>query len=259
MLNSTPNSSPNSSGPNSSGPNSQRVSGPNDQSAARKAIFASVRTILGRGFERDEITHLDHALDHILAKNETGRKTGGNRPVPKTVREIGEEGTSLIKLFEGCAKRRSDGRIEAYPDPGTGAEPWTIGWGATGLIDKGPVDKGASRQSSHKRIGQRIGRGLIWTQEQCDARLTEDLKIYAADVTRALDGAECSQKQFDALVSFHYNTGAIGRATLTRKHKAGDFEGATREFARWNRAGGRVMKGLSRRRKAEAKLYRSGF
>ncbi len=153
-------------------------------------------------------------------------------------------------MFEGCAKRRSDGLIEAYPDPGTGAEPWTIGWGATGL-----VDKSAAAKPNRKRIG----RGLIWTQEQCDARLSQDLKIYAADVTRALDGAECSQKQFDALVSFHYNTGAIGRATLTRKHKAGDFEGATREFARWNRAGGRVMKGLSRRRRAEAKLYRSGF
>ncbi|MCB2089021.1 MAG: glycoside hydrolase family protein, partial [Sphingomonadaceae bacterium] len=58
-------------------------------------------------------------------------------------------------------------------------------------------------------------------------------------------------------VSFHYNTGAIHRATLTRKHIAGDYEGAAREFARWNKAGGRVLKGLVRRRAEEERLYRS--
>ena len=53
-------------------------------------------------------------------------------------------------------------------------------------------------------------------------------------------------------------TGAIHRATLTKKHCAGDFEGAAREFGRWTRAGGRVMRGLIRRREAEAELYRRG-
>ena len=73
----------------------------------------------------------------------------------------------------------------------------------------------------------------------------------------AIGDAPTSEAQFDALVSFHYNTGAIGRATLTRKHCAGDFEGAALEFARWNMAGGRVLKGLVNRRAAEAELYRS--
>jgi GH24 family phage-related lysozyme (muramidase) len=96
----------------------------------------------------------------------------------------------------------------------------------------------------------------VWTQAECDARLEADLVRYADDVSEALGDAATSQPQFDALVSFHYNTGAIARATLTRKHRAGDFAGAAREFARWNRAGGRVLKGLSRRRAAEADLYR---
>ncbi|MEQ1641654.1 MAG: lysozyme, partial [Novosphingobium sp.] len=43
---------------------------------------------------------------------------------------VSTAGLVLIKRFEGCAKRRSDGRFEAYPDPGTGGAPWTIGWGA---------------------------------------------------------------------------------------------------------------------------------
>lgn len=76
-------------------------------------------------------------------------------------------------------------------------------------------------------------------------------------MVRALEGAPTTQNQFDAMVSFHYNTGAIGRATLTRKHKAGDHEAASAEFLRWNKAGGRVLAGLTRRRAEEARLYRS--
>jgi GH24 family phage-related lysozyme (muramidase) len=151
-------------------------------------------------------------------------------------RRIGPDGIALIKRFEGCARKRGDGRIEAYPDPGTGGDPWTIGWGAT---------------------GSGIGPGTIWTQEQCDARLAQDLARFAAAVDRVLGDAPSSPAQFDALVSFHYNTGAIARATLTRKHLAGDFTGAKREFSRWTRAGGRILKGLVRRRAAEARLYSS--
>ena len=155
-------------------------------------------------------------------------------------RTIGPDGIALIKRFEGCARLRRDGLVEAYPDPATGAAPWTIGWGATG---RDHVDGGM------------IGPGTVWTQAQCDARLADDLVRYAAEVAAALGDAPTSQAQFDALVSFHYNTGAIARATLTAKHCKGDCEGAAREFARWNRAGGRVLKGLVRRRAEEAALY----
>jgi len=157
-------------------------------------------------------------------------------PTPPGTRRIGPHGISLIRLFEGCARIRADGLIEAYPDPGTNADPWTIGWGAT---------------------GPGIGPATVWTQAECDARLEADLGRYAAAVDRALAGAPTTQAQFDALTSFHYNTGAIARATLTKKHIAGDFAGARREFLRWTRAGGRVLKGLVRRREAEARLYSS--
>ena len=49
-----------------------------------------------------------------------------------TPRRIGPAGVALVKHFEGCARLRGDGLVEAYPDPGTGGAPWTIGWGATG-------------------------------------------------------------------------------------------------------------------------------
>jgi len=164
-----------------------------------------------------------------------------NRPAP-TPRRIGPAGIALVKRFEGCARLRTDGLIEAYPDPGTGGAPWTIGWGATGR---------------DRFTGGMIGPATRWTQAQCDARLAEDLAAYAAEVAAAIGGALTTQNEFDALVSFHYNTGAIARATLTQRHIAGDHAGAAREFARWNRAGGRVMQGLVRRRAAEAELYQS--
>ena len=189
----------------------------------RKPLFDLVRRMLGRGLRLAEVQALDQVLDGV-----------DSEPASSSA---GPAGVALIKRFEGCAKKRADGMIEAYPDPASGGDPWTIGWGATGAG---------------------IAPGTVWTQAECDARLEADLVRYASAVARALGEAPTTQHQFDALVSFHYNTGAIGRATLTQKHIAGDYAGAEREFARWNIAAGKVMRGLVRRREAEAALYRAG-
>lgn len=147
---------------------------------------------------------------------------------------LGKAGEALIKQFEGCAKKRPDGKFEAYPDPGTGGDPWTIGWGST---------------------GKDIRKGVVWTQAECDARFAKHIQHFVADVNTALAGAPTTQNQFDALVSFHYNTGAIFRSTLLKLHKAGKFAQAADEFGRWVTAGGKRMNGLVRRRKAERDLY----
>ena len=194
----------------------------------RHPIFDTVRSILGRGFSQGEVQQLDRAIDSAARPD---------CPEPSdNVSKVSAKGITLIKHFEGCARLRPDGLVEAYPDPGTGGAPWTIGWGAT---------------------GPGIAMGTVWTREQCEARLQADIARHAKDVTRAIGNTPTTQEQFDALVSFHFNTGAIARATLTRRHKAGDFAGAAREFARWNKAGGRVLAGLVSRRSAEARLYRS--
>lgn len=208
----------------------------------RKPIFKALRAILGRGIRQAEVDQIDRAIDCMEGDDEVCEQLPRTSVSAAIVRStdqpsrIGEAGIALIKRFEGCARLRTDGLVEAYPDPGTGADPWTIGWGATG--------RGVDRDS-------------VWTQAQCDERLEQDLVRYGDGVSRALGNAPTTQAQFDAMVSFHYNTGAIARATLTKKHIAGDFEGAAREFARWNKAGGRVLKGLVRRRAAEARLYAS--
>lgn len=205
---------------------------------SRKPIFDRLRKMLGRGIRKSEVSRLDELLDAFAKKSAKLSSQDSVTCVTNTgaASSVSRAGVALIKRFEGCARLRTDGLVEAYPDPGTGGAPYTIGWGAT---------------------GPDIDAHTVWSQEQCDARLERDIERHAADVRRALGDTATSQAQFDALVSFHYNTGAIDRATLTEKHLAGDITGAAEEFQRWNRAGGRVLKGLTRRRLAEARLYRS--
>lgn len=144
-------------------------------------------------------------------------------------RRVGKKGIALMHEFEGC-------KLTAYPDPGSAdGKPWTIGWGSTGAG---------------------IGPGTVWTQDQADARFENDLVSYGDEVSKVIGDAPTTQDQFDALVAFHYNTGKISSATLTKKHIARDYEGAAKEFGKWVYNDGKVMKGLVRRREAEANLYR---
>ncbi len=90
------------------------------------------------------------------------------------------------------------------------------------------------------------------------ALLTEDAGAAARAVEQAVR-VSLSQPQFDALVSFVFNVGAGGftSSTMLRRLNAGDWHGAADEFLRWNKAGGRVLAGLDRRRRAERALFLS--
>src|SRR5690606_4633897 len=138
---------------------------------------------------------------------------------------------ALIKEFEGC-------RLTAYPDPGTGGEPYTIGWGAT---------------------GPGIRPGVKWTQAQADERLAQDVDRFLTGVFAAINKATVtpSPAELGAMTSLAYNIGlrAFEQSTLLRLYNAGDRAGAAAQFLRWNRAGGKVMRGLTRRREAEKALF----
>lgn len=141
-----------------------------------------------------------------------------------------QRGIDLIHSFESF-------REDAYKDPGSAnGLPITIGWGSTSDLSGRPI-----------KLGDR------WTREQADAKLAQDLAKFEGRVRQ--HAPKTTQNQFDALVSFDYNTGAIHSATLTKKHNSGDYAGAKAEFARWNKNDGKVMNGLVRRRAAEADLY----
>lgn len=186
-------------------------------------IFADLYSALGRKpIPPQETRIVPESPDPVIAPTKTGAA-----------------GVALIKQFEGCHKPIGQKRFRAYPDPGTGGKPYTIGWGSTTDAE-----------------GKPIVPGTVWTQEQCDAQLVRDLARFEREVARAVDGKPTTQNQFDAMVSFHYNTGALTRSTLLSKHRAGDYSGAEAEFLRWTRAAGKILPGLVRRRTAEATLYR---
>lgn len=148
--------------------------------------------------------------------------------------QVSKAGEDLIKSFEGCAKKRPDGLFEAYPDAGRGWDLPTLGWGST---------------------GPDIKRGTVWTQEQCDERFRKHLQHFAADVNTLIGDTPTTQGQFDAMVSFHYNTGAILKSTLGKHHRAGRYAAAAAEFGKWVRAGNKQLPGLVRRRAAERAFY----
>jgi len=142
-------------------------------------------------------------------------------------RKTSTAGRNLIRDFEGE-------RLTAYPDPATNGDPWTIGVGHT---------------------GPDVHKGLTITREHSDKLLSDDLARFEAGVNKL--ASETTQAQFDALVSFSFNVGLgnLTRSTLLKKHNAGDYAGAQAEFAKWNKAAGKVMPGLTRRRAAEAAMY----
>lgn len=151
--------------------------------------------------------------------------------------KISERGLKLVKEFEGCLKSIGGGKFVPYICP---AGVLTIGWGTTNLD------------------GQKFDKNTIWTQAQCDAALASDTGKYEAAVARRVK-VPLNQNQFDALVSFTYNCGEgnLAKSTLLKRVNAKDFDGAARQFAAWNKGGGRVLNGLTRRRAAEASLFRA--
>jgi len=139
--------------------------------------------------------------------------------------KISANGLALIKHFEGC-------KLKAYKCP---AGIWTIGYGSTG---------------SH------VYEGKVITQQEADNLLVSDLERFE----RQVDSLDLPLKQhhFDALVSFSFNLGfgSLLKSTLLKKLKANDFDAAASEFLKWNKAGGAVLTGLTKRREAERKLFK---
>ena len=98
--------------------------------------------------------------------------------------------------------------------------------------------------------------GDVMTRAEADARLIEELRPYERAVWQACTN-EPNQNEFDAMVLLCFNIGIAGfrRSTVLKAHNRGDAQAAARAFALWNKSGGRVYEGLTRRRAEEAALY----
>lgn len=138
--------------------------------------------------------------------------------------KISQEGIALIKVFEGC-------KLESYL---CAAGVWTIGYGHTKMVEE----------------GQEI------TQEEADNILLNDLEIYEEAVLKAVE-VPLHQHQFDALVSWTFNLGGanLNASTMLKVINKGEYEDVPAQIKRWNKAGGKVLQGLIRRREAEALLF----
>jgi lysozyme len=136
-----------------------------------------------------------------------------------------DEGLEMTKGFEGL-------RLEAYQDV---AGVWTIGYGHTGTD---------------------VHAGMRVTEAEAEDLLRADLAGAVGCVNRGVT-VRVTQGQFDALVDFCFNAGcgALVKSTLLRKVNLGDSAGAVAQFGLWVHAGGEVVAGLVRRRKAEAELF----
>lgn len=139
-----------------------------------------------------------------------------------------QNGIAVMHHYESC-------KLRAYPDPATGGAPWTIGWGHT---------------------GPEVRPGLVWDQSTADVVFAQDLQRFEIGVVHAVN-VPVTQGQFDAMVSLAYNIGLgnFRSSTLLKMLNSGNPAGAADQFLRWNKAAGKVMLGLSRRRESERALF----
>ena len=138
--------------------------------------------------------------------------------------KISQEGIDLIKHFEGC-------ELESYR---CSANVLTIGYGTT----------------------KNVVEGMKISQHQAEELLAKDLEEFEGYVEDLID-VPLEQNQFDALVAWTYNLGPtnLKTSTLRKVLNKGAYDDVAEQIKRWNKANGKVLKGLVRRRNAEAELF----
>ena len=154
-------------------------------------------------------------------------------------------GIDLIKYFEGV-------RYRPYMCSGN---VWTIGCGHA-LYPRQLVMNLANR----KEYKLKPEDNRVWTKEEVDGLLKYDLQRFELGVFRLLGAVQPKQSEFDALVSFSFNLGlgTFQRSTVRSAFIRGDKETAGETLLKYCRAGGKVLKGLQRRRLAEHALLMRG-
>jgi lysozyme len=144
--------------------------------------------------------------------------------------KISNEGLQLIKKYEGC-------KTTPYRCP---AGLYTVGYGHL-------IGNGLQLPDKWNRT---------FSLGEIDALLRNDLARFERGVQRYTT-VHLTKSQSDSLVSFSFNLGMgiYQRSTLRQKLNRGDYDGASKEFLRYTRAGGKVLKGLTRRRQEEYNLF----
>ena len=156
---------------------------------------------------------------------------------------ISKKALEMIAHHEGI-------RYKPYRCP---ANLWTIGVGHVMYPDQGNM-----KLLDRLTYSLRPQDFRKFTKEEVDVILAKDLDRFVRGVSKYCPGP-ITQGQLDALVSFSFNCGlgTLQRSTLRQKHNRGDFAGAAEEFLKYTKAGGKVFKGLVKRRNDERATYLS--
>jgi lysozyme len=158
--------------------------------------------------------------------------------------KVSDSAVEVIKHHEGK-------RNKPYSCP---ALLWTIGYGHVLYPEQAKL-----KLEERKAYPLRPEHDKIWSDGGIDAIIRSDLTRFESGVLRLCPGAINSQAHFDALVSFSFNVGlgSLQSSTLRMKYNRGEYEAAADEFLKWNKGGGRILPGLTRRRLAEQALFLS--
>lgn len=148
---------------------------------------------------------------------------------------VSEPGYAVVRSFEGRS-------LKAYKDE---VGVWTIGYGNT--------------NADAAVLGFTIKAGVTITEDQADQLLRAAMiRQYEPDINSAMYSANPTQAQFDAGGSFHYNTGAIKRASWVKSFVAHNLPAVHSQIMLWNKAGGKALAGLTRRRNREWEMIDKG-
>lgn len=186
------------------------------------------------GFDPGKLDGLDgtdtRGAIAAFAASPWGLKAAGavKPPTDPATRKINAAGLELVQHSEGLF-------LTAYKDP---VGILTIGWGHTGL--------------THRDGTVYAGRTI--TRAKAEELLALDLANFGKRVSAAVK-VPLNDNQFAALVSFDFNTGGLLKSTLLKMLNAGNYSGAADQLLRWDKAGGKTLAGLTRRRKSERNLF----
>lgn len=148
----------------------------------------------------------------------------------------------MIKHHEGV-------KLKPYRCP---ALLWTVGVGHVLYPDQAKL-----KIEDRKAYEIKPEDNRIWTKEQVDALLLQDLAKFESGVGRLCPAVAGNQNHFGALVSFAFNVGlgSLQKSTLRMKYNRGEYEAAADEFLKWSKVGGKVLNGLLKRRTDERNLF----
>ncbi len=168
--------------------------------------------------------------------------------------KLSKVGAELMHRYEGY-------RNKPYLCP---AHIWTIGYGHVLYQDQISLPmvrvEGKNAPMIRKEYPLRQEDNRVWSKQEIEELFSNDVGTFERGVLRLVPGCTGNQGRFDALVSFAFNVGVgnLQRSTIRIKANRGEWQAAGDAFLLWNKAGGRVLPGLDRRRKDERALFLSG-